>query len=52
MTNFFAIIAIAVYVFALLDKRKRDFGGRMTWIQGFVSGVIISIIVALLSPLT
>jgi len=52
MTNFFAIIAIAIYVFALLDKRKRDFGGRMTWIQGFVSGVIISIVVALLSPLT
>jgi hypothetical protein len=52
MTNLFAIIAIALYVFALLDKRKRDFRGSMTWMQGFVSGVIISVVVAVLSPLT
>jgi hypothetical protein len=50
-TNFFAIIAIAVYVFALLDKRNNFYHGKMNWMQGFVSGVIISVIVAVLSPL-
>ncbi len=51
-TNFYAIPAILVYVFALLDKRKRDFGGKMTYKQGFISGLIITIIVTILSPLT
>lgn len=50
-TNFFAVIAIAVYVFALLDKRKNFYDGKMTWMQGFISGIIISVIVAILSPL-
>ena len=51
-TNLFGIVSIALYVFALLDKRKRDFGGKMSYRQAFVSGVIISLVVALLSPLT
>jgi len=51
-TNLFAIIAIAIFVFALLEKRNKDLGGKMTWIQGFVSGIIISVIVAILSPLS
>jgi len=50
-TNFFAIIAIAVYVLALLDKRKVDYYGKMNWKQGFVSGVILSVIIAVISPL-
>ncbi len=48
----FAVAAIAVYVFALLDKRKRHYGGRMTFKQGFISGLLISLFVAILSPLT
>jgi len=51
-TNFFAIPAIAVYVIALLDKRKNHYGGFMTYGQGFISGVIITVIVTILSPLT
>ncbi len=50
-TNIFAVVAIAVYVFALLDKRKTDYDGKMTWKQGFISGLIISVVVAVLSPL-
>lgn len=50
-TNFFAIIAIVVFVFALRDKR-RHLGGTMSWMEGFVSGAIISVIVAILSPLS
>lgn len=51
LTNLFAIPAVLVYVFALLDKRQRDYGGVMTWKQGFVSGLIITVIVVILSPL-
>ena len=50
-TNLFAIVAIVLYVLALLDKRKNYYDGRMTWSQGFISGILISIVVALLSPL-
>lgn len=52
VTNFIAIPAIAVYVFALLDKRKKYYGGAMTYLQGFTCGVIITLFVTILSPLT
>ena len=48
-TNFFGLIAI--YFFAIHDKRKNFFRGKMSWRQGFVSGVILSIVIALLSPI-
>lgn len=51
-TNFVAIPAIAIYVLALLDKRKSDYDGYMTYKQGFISGLIITIIVTIFSPLT
>lgn len=51
ITNFIAIPAIVIYVLALLDKRKRDFNGKMTYVQGLISGIIISIVVAVLTPL-
>ncbi|SFT69554.1 Protein of unknown function [Algoriphagus locisalis] len=51
-TNFVAIPSIVIYVFALLDKKKNYYYGLMSYKQGFISGVIISVIVAVLSPLT
>lgn len=51
-TNFIAIPAIIIYVLALLDKRKNFYSGIMTYKQGFVSGLIITLIVTVLSPLT
>ncbi len=51
-TNIFALVAIAIFVLALKEKRKKDFGGKMSWKQGFISGIIISIVVAILTPLT
>lgn len=51
-TMFFAIPAIAVYVFALFDKRKNYYQGVMSYKQGLISGLIISLIVTVLSPLT
>lgn len=50
-SNLFGLVAIAVYLFAIHDKRKNFFFGKMSWKQGFVSGVILSIVIALLSPL-
>ncbi len=50
LTNLFAIPAIVVYVLALLEKRKKFYNGTMTYMQGFASGLIITLIVALFSP--
>ncbi len=52
VTNFVAIPAIAVYVLALLDKRKNYFEGKMTYKQGFLTGLIMTLFVTALSPLT
>jgi hypothetical protein len=52
MTNFVAIPSIAIYVFALLDKRKNFYHGLMNYKQGFIAGLIITVIVAILSPLS
>lgn len=51
-TNLFAIPAIAIYILALLDKKKNYYHGRMTYKKGFLSGLIITLIVALFGPVT
>lgn len=51
-TNLFAIPAIAVYVFALLDKRRSFYNGAMTCKQEFICGLVITAIVNVISPLT
>lgn len=50
-TNIFAVVAILIFVFALKEKRDKDLNGKMSWVKGFITGVIISLFVALLSPL-
>lgn len=52
LTMGFSIVAIALYVFALLDKRKNFYKGIMTYKQGFITGLVITLIVTLFSPLT
>ncbi|MEX2595357.1 MAG: DUF4199 domain-containing protein [Salibacteraceae bacterium] len=52
LTNLFAIPAIVVYVFALIDKKKKDYNGYISYKQAFVSGLIITSIVTVLSPIT
>ena len=49
-TNFIFIPTIVIYVLALLDKRKNDYNGIMTYKQGFISGLTITLIVTILSP--
>jgi len=52
LTNLFAIPAILIYVLALKDKKKNYYDGQMTFKQGFLAGLIITIIVTLFAPLT
>ena len=48
----FMIPAIWIYVAGLKEKKKKDLNGNMTFKQGFVSGLIITVVVTLFSPLT
>lgn len=52
LTNLFAIPAIIVMVLALKDKKKDFYSGQMTYKQGLISGIILSVFIALLSPLS
>jgi hypothetical protein len=52
LTNLFAIPAIYVMVLALKDKKKNFYNGEITYKQGFISGIILSVFIALISPLT
>ena len=51
-SNFVAIPAILIYVLALLDKKKNFYGGYMPFKQAFFSGMVVTLIVTLLTPLT
>lgn len=51
-TNLFGIVAIIIYFSALIDKRRNFYNGYMTWKQGFITGLLISVIVALFTPVT
>jgi hypothetical protein len=48
----FAIPAILVYVFALKEKKNKDLGGAMSYKQGFISGMLITLFVTMLSAPT
>ena len=52
LTNLFAIPAIWMMVSALKEKKKTFYDGIMTYKQGLISGTILSVCIALLSPLT
>lgn len=52
LTNLYAIPAILVYVFALKEKKKIDHNGRMSYKQGLISGLIITLIITAFAPLT
>ncbi|MAW97133.1 MULTISPECIES: DUF4199 domain-containing protein [unclassified Leeuwenhoekiella] len=48
-TLFFYIPAALIYYLALTDKRNNFYGGIMTYKQGFVAGLIITLFIALLA---
>ncbi len=51
VTNLVAIPAILIYIIALLNKRKKFYGGSMTYLQGFTTGVIMTVIITIFTPL-
>jgi hypothetical protein len=52
LTNLFAIPAIWIMVLALKDKKKSFYAGQMSYKQGLICGIILSVFIALISPLT
>lgn len=52
LTNLFAIPAVIVMVLALKDKKLNYFNGNMSYLSGLVTGIILSLFIAVLSPLT
>lgn len=52
LTNLFAIPAIWVMVLALKEKKKVYYNGNISYKQGLISGIVLSFIIALFSPLT
>ena len=52
LTNLFAIPAIWMMVMALKDKKKNDYNENISYKQGLVSGIILSVFIAMLSPFT
>lgn len=51
-TNFFGILAVLIFILAVRDKKINFYNGIMTWRQGFVSGLIVTIVITVLSPLS
>lgn len=52
LTLFFTPFAIFFFILAMREKRRRVYHRNMTWKQGFLTGLVISLFVALLSPIT
>ena len=50
-TNFFAIVAIGIYLLAMYDKREHYYDGIMSWKKGFISGLFLTLFIAALTPL-
>ena len=49
-TNLFAFVAIALYVVSIREKKINYFNNHMNWQQGFLSGVVLSIVICVFSP--
>jgi len=48
----YGAVAFIIYTMALRDKKHNFYNGLMNWQQGFISGVILSFIIALFSPVS
>lgn len=49
--SLFYLFGFLIYILALQDKKKNYFNGTMDWKRGSVSGIIITVVVAVLMPL-
>lgn len=50
LTNLFAVPAIWMMVLALREKKYNFYNGQITYGQGLISGIILSIFIAILAP--
>ena len=48
----YAPVAILIYVLALRNKKRKTYAGKMSYLQGLVSGLILTVVVVLLTPLS
>ena len=51
LTLLFVPFAILLYLLCMREKRRRVYDRKMTWRQGFLSGLTLTIFITLLSPL-
>jgi hypothetical protein len=51
LTLLFLPFVALMYVLEIREKRRRYYNKKISWLQAFLSGVIMSVFVALLSPL-
>lgn len=50
-TMLFGVVSIVIYILALRNKKKDYYNDQIDWKQGFLSGVILSLFVAILTPI-
>ena len=50
-TNLCGLVAVLLYFLFMMDKRRNFFRGNMNWAQGFLSGTILTVIIAAISPI-
>lgn len=50
VSMFFMFPAVIIYIFALKEKKKKFYEGTISFSQIFKSGLIISLIIALINP--
>lgn len=51
ITNLAFIGYIIIFRLGILDYKKQEYSGDMSWLQGFLSGLWIALISAILAPL-
>lgn len=49
-TMLFGVIAVIIYVLALLEKKKEYYNSTIHWKQSFLSGAILSLFIAFFTP--
>ena len=51
LTLLYIPVAVLFYILEMREKRRRYFNGTMTWLQGFLSGLMLSVFITILSPI-
>jgi hypothetical protein len=48
----FVFVLLIIYVISLREKKAKAYNGNMTWREGFVSGLMLTLIIALFTTMT